>query len=110
MTTRLSTERRMWSLFEPVHAVTYFAPQARQAFEEAGLRGFWRGYFAGRSAPLGAVTPGAVVGAFYGFAAGMVHRALPDVWTRITPEAALQARQAGARAVLRLAAEGLDGL
>ena len=39
--------RSMWTLFEPVHAVTYFAPEARAATEDAGLRGFWRGYFAG---------------------------------------------------------------
>jgi len=45
--------RSIWTLFEPVHAVTYFAPEARSAFEDAGLRGFWRGYFAGRAAPLG---------------------------------------------------------
>jgi hypothetical protein len=51
----------MWTLFEPVHAVTYFAPEARSAFEEAGLRGFWRGYFAGRAAPLAPVNA-AVVG------------------------------------------------
>ena len=44
------TARAMWTLFEPIHAVTYFAPEARGAFEEAGLRGFWRGYFAGREA------------------------------------------------------------
>ena len=47
------TARAMWTLFEPIHAVTYFAPEARGAYEEAGLRGFWRGYFAGRAAPLG---------------------------------------------------------
>src|ERR1700721_1374514 len=33
--------RSMWTLFEPVHAVTYFAPEARAATEDAGLRGFW---------------------------------------------------------------------
>src|SRR5262249_17746670 len=44
--------RRMWTLFEPIHTVTYFAAEARAAFEAAGVRGFWRGYFAGRSAPL----------------------------------------------------------
>jgi len=43
----------MWTLFEPVHAVTYFTAEARSAYEQAGLRGFWRGYFAGRAAPLG---------------------------------------------------------
>ena len=43
--------RRLWTIYDPVHAVTYFSPEARSAFTEAGLRGFWRGYFAGRSAP-----------------------------------------------------------
>ena len=45
--------RSMWTLFEPIHAVTYFTAEARSAYEKAGLRGFWRGYFAGRAAPLG---------------------------------------------------------
>jgi hypothetical protein len=90
----------MWSLFEPVHAVTYFAPHAAVTFEAAGLRGFWRRYFAGRAAPLGTVGPGPVVAAFFGFAPAMVSRAFPDVWTRITPQAALEARTAGARAAL----------
>jgi hypothetical protein len=90
----------MWSLFEPVHAVTYFSPQAGPIFEAAGLRGFWRRYFAGRTAPLGPVGAGPVIGAYFGFAPGMVARALPDVWTRITPQAALDARLAGARAAL----------
>ncbi|WP_157631515.1 SCO6745 family protein [Catelliglobosispora koreensis] len=93
--------RRMWSLFEPLHAVTYFVPECRERFETAGLRGFWRGYFAGRSAPLGKVDAAPVTAAFFSFAAPMVERALPDVWTRATPEAVLQARQDGAVAALR---------
>jgi len=93
--------RRMWTLFEPLHAVTYFAPEAREQFEAAGLRGFWRGYFAGRAAPLGPIGPAPVVAAFFGFAPAMVARALPDVWSRATPEAALAAREAGAVAALR---------
>lgn len=92
--------RRMWTLFEPIHAVTYFAPEARERFEAAGLRGFWRGYFAGRAAPLGPVQAAPVVAAFFGFAPAMVARAVPDVWSRATPEAALAARQAGAVAAL----------
>src|SRR5215813_10433076 len=88
--------RRMWTLFEPVHTVTYFAAEARAAFEAAGLRGFWRGYFAGRAAPLGAIGPAPVVAAFFGFAPDFVARAIPDVWQRATPEAALAARLRGA--------------
>jgi hypothetical protein len=90
----------MWSLFEPVHDVTYFLPQAGPIFEAAGLRGYWRRYFAGRAAPLGPVTAGPVIAAFFGFAPAMVTRAFPDVWTRITPQAAGEARLAGARASL----------
>ncbi|WP_042440154.1 SCO6745 family protein [Streptacidiphilus albus] len=91
----------MWTLFEPLHAVTYFAPQARAAFEQVGLRGFWRGYFAGRGAPLGPVGPGPVYAAFYGFARPMVERALPAVWQLADPAEALAARSSGARAALR---------
>ncbi|NUO55212.1 MAG: hypothetical protein HOV78_01005 [Hamadaea sp.] len=93
--------RRMWTLFEPLHAVTYFAPEAREQFEAAGLRGFWRGYFAGRAAVLGPVGPAPVVAAFFGFAPATVARALPDVWSRATPAAALEARQSGSVAALR---------
>ncbi|WP_199511995.1 SCO6745 family protein [Nucisporomicrobium flavum] len=97
----MSVVRRFWQLYEPLHAVTYFAPQAREAFESAGLRGFWRGYFAGRAAPLGAVRAAPVTALFYGFAPGMVARALPDVWHRAAPEQALAARLDGAVAALR---------
>jgi hypothetical protein len=93
--------RIMWTLFEPVHVVSYFAPEARSAFEQAGLRGFWRGYFAGRAAPLGVPGTGAVIAAFYSFAPAMVSRAIPAIWDMITPAAALTAREAGAVASIR---------
>jgi hypothetical protein len=69
----------MYALVEPIHLVTYFAPQARPAFEAAGLRGFWRGYFAGRSAVLGPIGPEPVTALFHGVASGAVARALPSV-------------------------------
>lgn len=99
----MSTEfiRRLWQLYEPLHAVTYFGAQARTAFESAGLRGYWRGYFAGRAAPLGAVTAAPVTAAFFSFAPAMVARAVPDVWLRASPEQALAARLDGAVTVLR---------
>jgi hypothetical protein len=90
----------MWTLFEPVHAVTYFAPEARQSFEAAGLRGFWRGYFAGRAAPLGPVAAAPVVATFFNFAPDMVARAVPDVWQRATPDDVLRTRVEGATAAL----------
>ncbi|MDM4722210.1 hypothetical protein QTQ03_22435 [Micromonospora sp. WMMA1363] len=86
----------MWTHFEPVHAVTYFHPRARAAYEAAGLRGYWRGYFAGRAAPLGATDAAPVVAAFFNFAPHMVGRALPAVWELASPEEALRARLTGA--------------
>lgn len=100
--------RAIWTLIEPIHAVTYFTPEARAAFADAGLRGFWRGYFAGRCAPLGAVDPAPVVALFNGFAPGMVTRALPEVWTLAAPPAVLRAREDGAVAALRRMLAGAD--
>ena len=84
----------MWTLFEPIHAVTYFAPQARSAYEKAGLRGFWRGYFAGRAAPLGAAGAAVVTASFFNFAPAFVARAVPGVWELVTPDEALRIRVA----------------
>ena len=91
----------MWTLFEPIHAVTYFAPEARSAYERAGLRGFWRGYFAGRAAPLGAASAAVVTASFFNFAPAFVARAVPGVWELITPGEALRVRTAGATEALQ---------
>ncbi len=90
------TARTMWSLFEPVHVLTYFSPEAQRENDALGLRGFWMGYFATRSAPLGKVAPRVVEAAFYGFQRWRVERALPDAWTFCSPQDALRARLAGA--------------
>jgi hypothetical protein len=82
-------------------AVTYFVPEALHAFTEAGLRGYWRGYFAGRAAPLGAARAAVVTASFYNFAPAFVGRAIPGVWDLITPEQAIAVREAGAAASLR---------
>jgi hypothetical protein len=100
--------RTMWTLFEPVHAVTYFAPEGRSAFEQAGLRGFWRGYFAGRAAPLGAVGPPVVTASFFTFAPAFVARAIPGVWEIVTPDQALQIRLDGAVSGLRVLLAGQE--
>ncbi|HEV7897081.1 MAG TPA: hypothetical protein VGP31_04470 [Planosporangium sp.] len=90
----------MWTLFEPIHDVTYFTPEALASFQAVGLKGFWRGYFAGRAAPLGPVGAAPVIASFFNFAPGMVARALPDVWQRATPQDTLRARAEGASAAL----------
>src|SRR5215471_12859194 len=108
MYTAEGTARRMWTLFEPVHAVTYFAAEARSAYESAGLRGFWRGYFAGRAAPLGSVAAGPAAASFYTFSPAMIGRALPSVWDLISPSDALRVRLAGAVTALHRLLGELD--
>lgn len=93
--------RRFFDRFEPVHVVTYFAPEARAALDALGYRGFWMGYFAARSAPLGTVPTEVVTAIFYNFAPERVARALPAAWQIAGPEAALRARQDSAVAALR---------
>ncbi|NNN21452.1 MAG: hypothetical protein HKL80_05550 [Acidimicrobiales bacterium] len=105
----VSLSRRMWVLLESIHALTYFAPEASEIYSTVGLRGFWRGYFAGRSAPLG--NPGAklVTATFYNFAPSMVERAIPEVWEYASPEEAIEARTDGAsRALERIIGGSID--
>jgi hypothetical protein len=93
----------MWRVLEPYHAITYFAPETRQATDALGLRGGWMSYFACRAAPLGPVGPELVTAVFYNFHPAMVGRALPDAWNLATPEQLLAARlQAVDNAVRRM--------
>ena len=102
----MTSARRLWALGEPFHALTYFADEARTAFDAAGLRGFWAGYFAGRAAPLGPVGPGVVTATFASFAPAFVARRVPGVWTTTTPDGALAARLAGVDAAVERALPG----
>ena len=49
--------RRMWRALETLHMTVYFAPEPREAYRRAGLRGGWMGYFASRSAAMAASAP-----------------------------------------------------
>src|SRR5688572_13408590 len=105
-----SLGRRLWQLFEPCHALVYFAPETAQAYAEAGLKGYWMGYFASRSAALGEPGPGLVTALFYNFAPAMVRRALPDAWSFSSPAKVLDARSAVVDAALRRAlGDEVDG-
>jgi Helix-turn-helix family len=95
--------RRLWSRLEPIHAVTYFSPEARAALTGAGYKGFWMGYFAGRAAPMGPVGAEIVFATFYNFSISHVSRAIPDAWSFAPPSVALEARQRGAEAALQRA-------
>ncbi len=96
-----ASARVLWRLIEPVHAVSYFAPEPIAEFRRAGYRGFWMGYFAGRAAPLGPVGPELVYALFYNFTFNRVAKALPDAWAFAPAHVALEARERGATAALR---------
>ena len=98
--------RRMYELTEPVSMVNFASPEPNEAMEGLGFRGYWDGYFAGRSAPLGRVPAEVVDAVFYNFGPGEVARHIPRVWERTTPEEAHAARQRGcATAVRRILGE-----
>ncbi|MED5814559.1 hypothetical protein VST63_19555 [Mycolicibacterium sp. 050232] len=93
--------RRFFDRLEPVHAVTYFAPESRAALDALGYRGFWMAYFAARSAPLGIVPADVVAAMFYNFTTERVAKALPAVWDTASPATLLQVRSDSAVAALR---------
>lgn len=92
--------RALWQYGEPIHAVTYFAPETRHATDQLGLKGGWMSYFGCRAAPLGAASAATVAAVFYNFHPHMVRRAIPDAWTYASPEALLEARLTAIEAAL----------
>lgn len=100
LTPEVHIARQMWQTLEPYHAMIYFAPEAREAFSNVGLKGYWMGYFASRAAPLGPVPAEVVTATFYNFHPRMVARAIPDAWRFAEPAHILAARYAAAGAAL----------
>jgi hypothetical protein len=84
--------RRLARVVEPLHSITYYAPEIRQLADD-GYRGWWHAYFAYRSAPLGAASAPVVTAVFYNFAPRMVERAVPSVWEVQPPEAVIERRR-----------------
>ena len=106
----MSPARELWMRIETIHAVTYFAEESIAAASEAGLRGFWMGYFGFRAAPLGAASAGVVEATFANFAPSMVRRAVPDAWSFASPDDLVAARAQAAASALRRVAPGVDHL
>lgn len=97
-----------WRSIEAVHDVVYFAPDTKQRYEALGLKGYWMGYMASRSAAVGTPEPDLVVALFQGFAPRMVFRALPDAWSMASRDDILRARYDLARDALAPALTEVD--
>jgi hypothetical protein len=75
-----------------LHSLIYFVPEAEQEYTAIGLRPGRMGYFASRSAPMGAVSAGVTAATFYNFNPEVVARVIPRAWTLASPENIIAAR------------------
>jgi hypothetical protein len=86
---------------ESLHSLIYFAPEADEQFTAIGLRPGRMGYFASRSAPMGAVSAAVTAATFYNFNPELVARSIPLAWTLAGPAAIRAARLTAADRALR---------
>jgi hypothetical protein len=93
---------RLTRSLDALHSVVYFLPEAGEKFGELGLDSRTH-YFAGRSAPMGAVSAKVVAAAFYNFNPRLVARAIPAAWKLASPATVTGVRYA-------VVASGLPGV
>ena len=92
--------RKTHRTLEIIHGLIYFAPEAVDAYAALGVTGR-SGYFASRSAPMGAASAELVIATFFNFEPGLVRRARDGVWDVTSPDKLLAARFSAADAMLR---------
>lgn len=97
----IARSRRVFRASNPLHSCVYFSPEGDEEYVAAGLRPGRMGYFASRSAPMGAVSAGVVAATFYNFNPELVQRHIPRAWSLATPEQVLAARWRVADRTLR---------
>jgi hypothetical protein len=93
--------RKAHRTLEPLHVISYFAPEPTERVVGLGVKGGRRAYFAARSAPMGQVPLEVVVATFFNFDPALVAKAIPSVWEVTTPQAVTQARYNGVDAAYR---------
>jgi hypothetical protein len=93
--------RRLYRPLEALHIVGYFAPETTQEYLDLGLTDYGMGYFASRSAPMGAVAAEVTVATFYVFSPDLVAAAIPRAWEIAPPEKIVEARYRGMGSALR---------
>ena len=95
-----SNVRRVHNATNVLHSFIYFAPEAEENFVGTGLDAGRMCYFAGRSAPMGAVGPGVVTATFYNFSPVLVGGAIPKAWGLASPADIISARFVAADAAM----------
>jgi hypothetical protein len=84
--------RALFGVFEPIHALLYFAPEPNEAWTALGLDPVTQGYVAGRAAPLGPVGPQVAAAVFFNFNPALFSATLPMTWATAPPDVVLRAR------------------
>jgi hypothetical protein len=104
--------RQCWRALEPVHAMIYFVPEAQEEYAALGLdlqSNRAAGYFPGRAAAMGAVSPSVVQAVFFNFSAVAAQFGMAGAWETTTPEKLVAARyRAADRALRRLGGDLID--
>ncbi len=95
------TARKTWRTLEPIHGAIYFVPEAAEEYRGLGLEERMRGYFASRSAAMGAVEAAVVIATFFNFDHDLVTRSMDGVWAIASPDDVLAARHRAADRMLR---------
>jgi hypothetical protein len=91
-----TTGRRTWRTLEAYHGAIYFLPEATEAYAAVGVKDRMAGYFASRSAAMGAVSPEVVIATFFNFDHDLVRRSMDGVWSTVSPAVMVEARYAAA--------------
>ena len=104
------TARRTFRALEPIHGMIYFSPFGPTAYAAVGITHQRMGYFASRSAAIGAASAEFVVATFFNFNPAIINRALPAAWDLASPADVLAARRHAVDQSLRQAwGDGVGG-
>ncbi len=82
---------RLTRTLDTLHSAVYFLPEANEKFGQLGFD-FRTHYFAGRSAPMGAVSANVVAATFYNFNPQLVASAIPAAWELASPPTVTRVR------------------
>ena len=94
---------------EPYQSMVYMVPEGAAEYEAIGLDAGRMGYFASRSAPMGAVGAATVAAAFYSFSPHLVAQFIPRAWTLARIEQIIAARwRVADTALRRLLGDGIS--
>ena len=94
---------------EPYQSMVYMVPEGAAEYEAIGLDPGRMGYFASRSAPMGAVGAATVAAAFYSFSPDLVAQFIPRAWALASTEQIIAARwRVADTALRRLLGDGIS--